>query len=1070
MGIRSDQRCKTPFLEALEPRLMLSVSFDLDGDTVIGAGDQAIFDAVWQKRGGYAFSDSLLQPGDEPGWDHRADFDGDFHVGTGDYAWLSTNWGLGEFDPIEFPEDPHDDDQYTDDAFAKGAFAENQWFSDQYGSMAIAGDTDWFYIDVPAGRPIVNVDCRFLHAEGNIDVRLHAVGGSIARGDSTTDNESFEVLTSGGMHYLRVYPAEMATGQRYDVRWWAEEIPDDHEQDDNVAQADALGAFPQETWYSEEYGYRSVQSDTDYFAIDVLPGQTYLTIDVTFLHAEGDINIQLWSEDYVQIIEMSASDDDNERIELNLADFNYDPGRYYAVVQGPNSGQLYDLRWNAQPLDFRAVDDAITIDEDSVDNPVAVLDNDIGDNLEIVPTPGTWTDGTYVYITPYPNTGGQQLFGYTIKQTGGSITDSGLIVATIIASPDAPVALDDVAEVDEDTTDNAIDVLANDSDADGDPLTITGAAITSAAPIGSVWHDDDYVYYTPTTSSGGTETIEYTIDDGTGRTATAEITVDVGTDPDDPVAEDDFFSFVTGMHKNTLHVMANDSDPDGDSFTIIGFPDPPDEGEVTTDGLIVEYEPGEGYVGFDSFDYTIEDSTGRTATATVDVHVLPSSDIHEEDDNLAQADALGVAQHRLTPLHLLDEDYFMVELHAGAADRLWAATWSSSAVDMELLDDQGDLVATSTVDHGREIIDTTSVSPGKYYIHFTDPTGTYWGAGYDLEWDSFGPGDPHEPDDTFVGSDALGPLATGVMVGGISNDDDFYRIEVPAGDSYITATCHYDLDDGNLDLELFDYHGQKVAGSYSTWSARDEISMVVEPDVYYLRVISPGGFSGQAYELLWSRVATEDPHEGDDTIPQADAKGWFREDYTFHSQYGRLATQTDNDFYRIDIRSGHLDVDVDCWFTDGHGDIDLHLVDKFGTTVAMATTTTSNEHIDYVAPAPGNYYIRVYTHGSMSGLQTYDLKWRGNKSDDTHEEDDDKSEGSARGLFAADTSHSSQDPRRLYGRRRTWKLPHRQRAPDRVARRIGQVLRACLRCGRIHRAVVRSVLDAHRHRRPARAG
>ncbi|MDP6546683.1 MAG: clostripain-related cysteine peptidase [Phycisphaerae bacterium] len=1007
MGIEADEYGNAPVFEALEPRLLLSSSFDLDGDTFIGPGDDAIFDPAWQARGGYAFSDALLQPGDEPAWNSLADFDGDFHVGSGDYAWLSTNWGLGAGDPIQYPDDPHDDDQYTDDAFAQGAFPENEWFSDRYANMAIAGDDDWFYIVVPAGRPIVNVDCRFVDAEGNIDVKLYAIGGPIAEAASTTDNESLQMLVgSSGMHYLKVYSPDGPSGQRYDLRWWAEAIPDDHEQDDDITESDALGAFPQDTWYSELYGYRSVQADTDYFAMDIPADQTYLTIDATFNHAEGDISAYLRMEGDPQIIAYGLSADNNEHIEINLADLNYIPGRYYAWVEGPNSGQLYDFSWNAQTLDFRAVDDTATVDEDTSDNRIDVLGNDIGTDLVIVDASPHGTDGTYIYFTPYPNYSGQTYISYRIQQGGSGPTDAGDVLVTINPAADSPVALNDTASVDEDSSDNQIDVLANDSDGDGDSLTITGAAITSAAPIGTLWFNADYVFYTPNENETGTETIEYTIDDGTGLTDTAVVTVDVGDSPDDPVAGDNFFAFITGMHKNTLHVTGNDSDPDGDSFTIIGFPASPDDGDVTTDGLIVEYEPDEGFIGFDSFQYTIQDSTFRTATATVNVQVLPTSDIHEEDDNRAQADALGVSPKMVAPAHLLDEDFYMIEIIEGFDDRMTAELWGGLDIDMELLDADGVLVAGSFLagPSNDRFIDTTAVSPGKYYVRVFSLV-PYWGQGYVFQWDSTGPGDPHESDNGYLEADALGPLRAGVTIGGISSDEDYYRFEVEEGLGYVIARLTFDLDAGNLDLEIRNEAGLLVAGSYSTWYGDDGFKRVMAPGVYYFRVFNSDGYTGQDYELYWARSVTEDPHEEDDSIAQADAQGLFWDEDTFLGQFSRLALQTDDDYYRIDARAGFLSLEVDCWFTDGEGDIELYLLDAAGAQVAASTTNTDNERIEFIAPAPGAYYIQVTTHGAMSGLQTYDLRWNEHWHDDAHEADNDMADADDRGAFAADSQH-----------------------------------------------------------------
>ena len=83
-----------PAFENLEPRLLLSCAFDLDGDDFVGTGDDAVFDPAWHAEGGYAFTDSSIQPPDKPGWNRLCDFDGDFHVGSSDYAWLSSNWKL----------------------------------------------------------------------------------------------------------------------------------------------------------------------------------------------------------------------------------------------------------------------------------------------------------------------------------------------------------------------------------------------------------------------------------------------------------------------------------------------------------------------------------------------------------------------------------------------------------------------------------------------------------------------------------------------------------------------------------------------------------------------------------------------------------------------------------------------------------------------------------------------------------------------------------------------------------------------------------------------------------------
>lgn len=69
-----------------------------------------------------------------------------------------------------------------------------------------------------------------------------------------------------------------------------------------------------------------------------------------------------------------------------------------------------------------------------------------------------------------------------------------------------------------------------------------------------------------------------------------------------------------------VNVLANDSDPDGDSLSVVSLGDPPN-GSATLSGGNVVYTPDSGFVGSDSFGYTISDGNGGTDTAAVNVTV-----------------------------------------------------------------------------------------------------------------------------------------------------------------------------------------------------------------------------------------------------------------------------------------------------------------------------------------------------------------------------------------------------------------------------------------------------------------
>ncbi|MGL5081672.1 MAG: PQQ-dependent sugar dehydrogenase, partial [Microcoleaceae cyanobacterium] len=102
---------------------------------------------------------------------------------------------------------------------------------------------------------------------------------------------------------------------------------------------------------------------------------------------------------------------------------------------------------------------------------------------------------------------------------------------------------------------------------------------------------------------------------------------DPNPDPEPPVAGNDAVEAVAGSQNNLLNVLANDSDPDpGDTISITGLGSNNVAAITTANGSAVSingagdrliYTPGNGFTGNETFTYTIEDSTGRTSTASV---------------------------------------------------------------------------------------------------------------------------------------------------------------------------------------------------------------------------------------------------------------------------------------------------------------------------------------------------------------------------------------------------------------------------------------------------------------------
>jgi hypothetical protein len=182
---------------------------------------------------------------------------------------------------------------------------------------------------------------------------------------------------------------------------------------------------------------------------------------------------------------------------------------------------------NVDPV---AEDDKAETDEDTAVE-IDVLANDRdpdGDTLTVTtvtpPVNGEATinsDNTIEYV-PDANFNGTDNFTYTISDGDGGVATA-TVTVTVKAVNDAPVAVDDAAVT---TIGKAvtIPVLANDSDADGDTLTVT--SVTNPRH-GSATIAKGGVIYKPDAGFKGVDRFGYTVTDGSGATATASVTVKV---------------------------------------------------------------------------------------------------------------------------------------------------------------------------------------------------------------------------------------------------------------------------------------------------------------------------------------------------------------------------------------------------------------------------------------------------------------------------------------------------------------------------------------------------------------
>ncbi|HIE98699.1 MAG: Ig-like domain-containing protein [Fuerstiella sp.] len=231
--------------------------------------------------------------------------------------------------------------------------------------------------------------------------------------------------------------------------------------------------------------------------------------------------------------------------------------------------------------------------------------------------------------------------------------DNVKIMGTLGATNEAPVANNDSGyNVSEDNTLTVTGsgVLANYSDADGDPLT---AVSVSGPANGSLTLNADGSFdYTPDANFNGSDSFTYVANDGSADSNTATVSINVTSIDDVPQAADDSYNVAEDgiLNVTGLGVLTNDIDADGDSLsaTLVSG---------TTNGLLTlnsngsfSYTPAAKFHGSDSFTYEVSDGRGDTTQATAVITVTSVNDgpvatgeaFSHDEDNTLNITAAGV--------------------------------------------------------------------------------------------------------------------------------------------------------------------------------------------------------------------------------------------------------------------------------------------------------------------------------------------------------------------------------------------------------------------------------------------
>ncbi|HYI40968.1 MAG TPA: Ig-like domain-containing protein [Allosphingosinicella sp.] len=384
--------------------------------------------------------------------------------------------------------------------------------------------------------------------------------------------------------------------------------------------------------------------------LSVTPGTFVGTYGTLTLNSNGSYTYVLNAN--AQTLDQGETGQDNFNYTVSDGSLS-DTGKLTINVNGANDAPVAND------------DTAATTEDASVSGNVLANDTDVDVEALTVTNPGVYVgaygtltlaaDGSYTYAPGAAaqaldvGESAQDVFSYTASD--GTASDSATLTVTVNGANDAPVANDDVASTNEDSAGVSGNVLANDTDVDGEPLTVANPGVYVGAYGTLTLNADGSYTYVPGAAAQGldvgesaSDVFSYTASDGTASDS-ATLTVTVNGANDAPVANDDVAA-TSEDGTASGNVLANDTDVDGEALTVS------DPGTYTGSyGTLVlaadgsyTYTPNAAAQGLDTgetandvFSYTASDGTAAD-TATLTVTVTGANDAPVANDDVATTD------------------------------------------------------------------------------------------------------------------------------------------------------------------------------------------------------------------------------------------------------------------------------------------------------------------------------------------------------------------------------------------------------------------------------------------------
>ena len=848
---------------------------------------------------------------------------------AGSYAVTVTGDRIGNqynlFWEVVLEDDAYEENDELAEAYDLSAW-ERSWLRKLDGP-GVQRDEDWYKITVPANVAELDIRTNFNPLAGDIDLELYNANGYlIDRSISQTDIESLTYSSpASGDYYIQIHYEN--AGNEYDL-WWAaftqeelDSVVEDAYEPNNSFDGGYVLTDDQ-VWFTDLLGL-ATQTDDDWFEITIEDDNAGLDVDVTFTHADGDIDVEVY-DSLGSIIIRSESQTDNEFINYNAP---LPAGTYQIRVYGANLGNEYDLYWLDRHEDVFEPNDTRDAAYDLSENGQLYI-SAIG-----VPTQG---DDDWYQITAdaastliavqidFVNANGNidlELYdasGSVLADSTSSLDSEYVQVAVGVGTYYIRVFGDDLYN-DYDLIWNAAeDDAFEDNDVFGDAWDLTlDAGIEQAG----IQFDDDW-YIVETQPGEVRLLIDLTFTDSEGN-----------------------IDFEIYDASNGLLVTV-DSDDDNESITY-----------------------GSDPLGATYYIRVYGDNFGNAYGLTWDSLV---QDAYEENDNSGEAyDLRALESTFLSDFEghgsLLDEDWYILE-HVDTELFVEAIfTHADGNIDLELFADiNGQLVRVVGATSGTD--NETIIYNGPAAIYYLKVFGDLDGNTYDLIWNSL-TDDGYEDDDDSGSAASLDAVELEVIPDLVQLDEDWYSLTVAPGDDVLLIECLFAHSEGNVDLELWNSTVTTSIAIANSNTNNEDISVPNLPAGSYLLHVS-GRNTGTAYTLRWNSAA-EDMNEPNNELGAATS-------INLSEGVAVPGVAFDQDWFEVILPSGSNYLFVDLTNVVAKGDLNLAVYDTSNNLLAEAATADDDESIALSGLVGGFYYIQVSGDGFGND---YSLLWRGFQDD-----------------------------------------------------------------------------------------